>query len=78
MPAFVATWLAPTGMVKTIEDQGHLTSMGTVLKAYGTFLDNDTLSGATVEVTLDELHILKPVEYPNASQRWLGDDEGGF
>jgi len=78
LPAFVPTGLAPPGLVDLIEKAGHLTPMSTMMKAYDAFLEDDKLSGETVEVTLDELHFREPVPYPNASQKWLNKDEGGL
>jgi len=46
--------------------------MSTVIKAFDTFLDNDKMTGETVELSLDELHFRKQVDYPNESQRWIG------
>ena len=78
LPAFVPTGLAPPGLIEAMEDRGHITPMTTILKAYDAILDNGSLTGQTVEVSLQELFWRKPVEYPNESQRWLADDPDGF
>ena len=78
MPAFVPTGLAPEGLIEAVEEKGHLTPISSILKAYDALIDDDGKSGETVEVTLDELHFRKPVEFPNESQRWLSDDPEGF
>ena len=46
--------------------------MSTVIKAFDTFLDNDKMTGETVELSLDQLYFRKQVDYPNESQRWIG------
>jgi len=74
LPAFVATNLAPEGLVETMP-QEHLTPMSTILKAYDTFLENSDLSGETVEVSQDQLFFRKQVEYPNESQRWVSETD---
>ena len=78
LPAFVPTGLAPDGLIEKVEMKGHLTPMSTILKAYDALIDNDDFSGETVEVTLDELHFRKPVEFPNYSQKWLAEDLDGL
>ncbi len=45
--------------------------MSTVIKAFDTFLDNDQMTGESVELTLDELYFRKHVDFPNESQKWI-------
>ena len=77
LPAFVATGLAPPGAIEAIDKRGHLTPMSTILKAYGTFLEDGGMTGQTVEASLDKLFFRMPVEYPNESQRWMAEDPDG-
>lgn len=76
MPAFVPTGLCPPHVLDIFPKE-HITPMSIILKAYDKFLDGE-MSGQTVEVTLDELHFRTQPEYPNESQRWMGEDAGGF
>ncbi|MCJ1321773.1 hypothetical protein MMC15_007118 [Xylographa vitiligo] len=76
LPAFVPTGLAPPGLVDAVEAMGHLTPMGTVLRAYEELLEGGR-AGETVECSLGELYWRRPVEYPNESQRWLNEDAAG-
>ena len=69
-PAFVITGLAPPG-IRDVWPKEHITPMSTVTKAFDTFLDNDQMTGETVELTLDELHFRKHVDFPNESQMWI-------
>jgi 15-hydroxyprostaglandin dehydrogenase (NAD) len=77
LPAFVATGLAPAGLIDAMPKE-HLTPMSTILKAYDSFLENDDLSGETVECSGDQLYFRKKAEYPNKSQEWLAEDTDGF
>lgn len=52
--------------------------MSTILKAYDTFLESDSISGETVECSIDQLYFRKPSDYPDKSQRWLIEDPDGF
>jgi 15-hydroxyprostaglandin dehydrogenase (NAD) len=70
-PAFVVTGLCPPN-IRDIFPKEHITPMETVIKAFDTFLDDDKMTGQTVELSLDELHFRKQVDYPNESQRWIG------
>lgn len=74
LPAFVPTNLAPPGLINSIPEE-HITPMSTVLKAYDAFLDNEELSGETVEVSQDQLYYRKQVPYPSESLRWLNETD---
>lgn len=76
-PAFVITSLCPP-QVRDRFPPEHVTPMETVIKAFEMFLDNDDMSGEVVELTLDQLHHRTQPEYPNESQRWLGEDSTAF
>ena len=58
--------------MRDIFPKEHITPMETVIKAFDTFLDDDKMTGQAVELSLDELHFRKQVDYPNESQRWIG------
>ncbi|KAJ5726905.1 hypothetical protein N7493_005932 [Penicillium malachiteum] len=76
-PAFVLTGLCP----KDIRDRfpkEHVTPMSTIIKAYETFINDDSLSGQTVEVSLNQLYFRTQPDYPNESQRWLAEDSTSF
>ncbi|MCJ1311467.1 hypothetical protein MMC25_005138 [Agyrium rufum] len=77
MPAFIITGLAPKGLVETLEQKGHVTPMSSILKAYDAFIEDDSKTGETVEVSGQTLYWRKPVEFANESQRWLGEDLEG-
>ncbi|KAJ5936866.1 hypothetical protein N7466_003316 [Penicillium verhagenii] len=76
-PAFVPTALCPKDMLDRFPKE-HITPMSTVIKAYDTFLKDDTLTGQTVELSLDQLYFRVKPDYPNESQRWLGEDSASF
>lgn len=48
--------------------------MSTAIKAYDTFLRDDSMTGQTVELSLDQLYFRKQPEYANDSERWLSQD----
>lgn len=76
-PAFVPTALCPEEMLDRFPKE-HITPMSTVIKAYDTFLEDDTLYGQTVELSLDKLYFRTKPDYPNESQRWLGEESASF
>jgi len=76
-PAFVPTALCPKEMLDQFPKE-HITPMSTVIKAYDTFLGDNTLSGQTVELSLDQLHFRTKPDYPNESQRWLAESSASF
>lgn len=76
-PAFVPTGLCPEGMLDRFPKE-HITPMSTVIKAYDTFLEDDRLCGQIVELSLDKLYFRTQPDYPNESQRWLGEESASF
>lgn len=76
-PAFVMTGLCPPFIRDTFPKE-HVTPMATIMKAYDAFLDDDTMTGQTVEATLEQLHFRQMPEYSNESQRWMGQGSDGF
>ena len=77
LPAFVPTGLAPPGLIDIFPKE-HVTPISTVIKAFDTFLEYDSLSGETVELSQGDLFFRKKPDYPNESQRWLGEDSKSF
>lgn len=76
-PAFVPTALCPKDMLDRFPKE-HITPMSTVIKAYDTFLEDDSLCGQTVELSLDMLYFRTKPDYANESQRWLGEESARF
>ncbi|KAJ5385552.1 hypothetical protein N7517_003463 [Penicillium concentricum] len=76
-PAFVPTALCPKDMLERFPKE-HITPMSTVLRAYDTFINDGTLHGQTVEISLDHLYFRNKPEYPNESERWLLEDFSSF
>lgn len=76
-PAFVITNLCPPHIRHTFPKE-HITPMSTVLKAFDTFIDDDGMTGQTVELSLGDLYFRTQPEWANESQKWLGEDSDGF
>ncbi|KAH6995431.1 hypothetical protein EDB80DRAFT_755462 [Ilyonectria destructans] len=76
-PGFIVTNLCPKHMVDKFPKE-HITPMSSVLRAYDAFLTDDSLTGQTVELSLDQLYYRTKPEYANESQRWLGEDSAAF
>jgi 15-hydroxyprostaglandin dehydrogenase (NAD) len=73
-PTFVPTNLCPPHIRDRFPPE-HITPMSTVLKAVDVFLDNDSMNGETVELSLDQLYYRKRPEYIDDNVRWLGSEE---
>lgn len=78
LPVFVATGLAPEGVVEAVEKKGYLTPMSSILRAYDELLAAEDLAGETVEVSGKELYWRKPVGFSNWGSRWFADDPDGL
>lgn len=76
-PAFIKTNLCPPHIRDTFPEE-HVTPMSTVMKAIDTFIDDDTMTGQTVELSLDQLYFRKQPEWANKSQKWLGEESAAF
>lgn len=76
-PAFVPTNLCPPQILHIFPKE-HITPMSTVLKAYETFLEDSSITGQTVELSLDQLYFRKQSEWANESQRWIGEESKEF
>lgn len=79
LPAFVPTNLCPPHVLHLFPKE-HITPMSTVLKAFDTFLDDDNMTGQTVELSLENpgMYFRTQPEWANASQRWLGEESKSF
>jgi 15-hydroxyprostaglandin dehydrogenase (NAD) len=77
LPAFVATGLAPDGLVEMVESKGHLTPMSSILEAYDRYLEEETMAGQTCEVSGKQLYYRLPIGFPNWSSKWLAQDPDG-
>jgi len=77
LPAFVPTGLAPPGLIDIFPKE-HITPMSTVMKAYDTFMADDEMTGQTVELSQGQLFFREKADYPNESQRWIGEESKKF
>ncbi|KFY95299.1 hypothetical protein V500_02852 [Pseudogymnoascus sp. VKM F-4518 (FW-2643)] len=76
-PSFVPTGLCPPHVLHKFPKE-HITPMSTVLKAFDTFIGDNTMTGQTVELSLGHLYFRKQPEWANESQKWLGEESGEF
>lgn len=76
-PAFVVTNLCPPHMLERFPKE-HITPMSTVTKALDRFLENGSMTGQCVELSLGELYHREEIECPNESQRWLREEAKAF
>ena len=76
-PSFVLTNLCPPH-VRDLFPKEHITPMDTVLEAFSRFLEDETMTGQIVELSLDQLYFRTPPEWANASQKWLGEESMKF
>jgi NAD(P)-dependent dehydrogenase (short-subunit alcohol dehydrogenase family) len=72
-PGFIPTGLCPPGLLE-IWPKEHITPLSTAIKAIDEFLGDDTMTGQAVELSQGDIFFRKPVDYPNESQRWIGED----
>ncbi|KAB2105915.1 hypothetical protein AG0111_0g5706 [Alternaria gaisen] len=72
-PAFIPTNLCPPEVAKRWPKE-HITPLSTVNKAIDAFLADDTLTGQAVELSQENIYFRQPVDYPNESQRWIGEE----
>ncbi len=76
-PAFVITNLCPPHM-RDLFPKEHITPMGTIMRAFDAFIDDDAMTGQAAEASLNQLYFRKQPEWANESQRWLGQDSSKF
>lgn len=51
-----------------------MTPLSTVNKAIDAFLEDRTLTGQVVELSLESIYFREQVGWPNESQRWIGEE----
>jgi 15-hydroxyprostaglandin dehydrogenase (NAD) len=73
-PTWVPTNLCPPNIRDKFPKE-HITPMSTVMKAVDLFLDNQNMTGETVELSLDKLYHRQRPEYIDDNVRWLGSEE---
>jgi 15-hydroxyprostaglandin dehydrogenase (NAD) len=76
-PAFVPTSLCPASVLDIFPKE-HITPMSTVMRAFDRFLQDDRMTGQTMELSLDNHYLRVQPEWANESQRWLGEDSKAF
>lgn len=52
----------------------QITPMATALKAYEMILDDDSMTGQVLELSIERVILRKPTEYATENQRWLIED----
>jgi len=72
-PAFIPTNLCPPEVLKRWPKE-HITPLSTVNKAIDAFLADDKLTGQAVELSQENIYFRQQVDYPNESQRWMGEE----
>jgi 15-hydroxyprostaglandin dehydrogenase (NAD) len=87
MPGFVDTNIMPPGLVERWPKE-HITPLATIVRAFNELIDEGgrvegdgksqgkngiVKAGCAVECSVDELFYREPVEYANASQKWITD-----
>jgi len=73
LPVMIETNLMPEPL-RPLWDREQLTPMNTALKAFDTFLADSTMTGQTVELSLDQLIFDKQQEYSTANAKWMCDE----
>ena len=69
-PVMIATNIMPE-QYRHLWDPAQMTPVSTALKAYDTFLGDDSMTGQTVELALDNLHFQEKPAYTNENARWM-------
>ena len=70
-PTLVATNLMPRHVAENYSDPKNLTPMSTVQKAFDAILNDDELTGQTLELTLDEVVFKQQPEYSRPNTSWM-------
>ncbi|KAF1950330.1 NAD(P)-binding protein [Byssothecium circinans] len=73
LPGFIPTNLCPPQILK-VWPKEHITPLSTAIKAIDAFLADDSMTGETVELSQENIYFRKCVDYPNESQRWIGEE----
>lgn len=77
LPVLVDTNIWPEHAQHMV-DPARLTPKTTVCKAFAMFLANDTMTGQTVELALDQLIFRKQEAYSNENAQWMCDSHELF
>lgn len=72
-PAFVPTNLAPKSLLAKFPKE-HITPVSTIVRAFEVFADDAKLTGQVAECSLDQIYYRDQPEYPNESERWIGEE----
>jgi 15-hydroxyprostaglandin dehydrogenase (NAD) len=72
-PGFIPTNLCPPGLLE-LWPKEHITPLSTAIKAIDAFLEDDTMTGETVELSQENIYFRKHVDWANESQRWVGEE----
>jgi len=73
LPGFVATGLAPAGLVDRWPKE-YVTPMTTVLRAFDLFLGEKDMTGQCVELSGEDICPHSVPKYPNEVSRWLHEE----
>jgi 15-hydroxyprostaglandin dehydrogenase (NAD) len=73
LPAVVPTAIATPEFFRDMPKK-NITPMTSIIKTYDTLIDDNEMSGQCIEVSGEELHYRKQMEYANDSQRFLFTD----
>ena len=76
-PAFVPTNLAPQELLEAMPKE-HITPMSTIMRAFQGFIDDGSLTGKVAECSLNEIYYREKPEYPNESERWMGEESAHY
>ncbi|OQV03520.1 hypothetical protein CLAIMM_08556 [Cladophialophora immunda] len=74
-PGFIKTGLAPPAIL-SIFPKERMTPMSTAMKAYESFLNDDSLTGQVAELSGASVYYRQQVDYPDETMRWLSQDSG--
>ncbi|KAH9204678.1 hypothetical protein DL95DRAFT_319006 [Leptodontidium sp. 2 PMI_412] len=74
-PAFVATAVCPPALLDLFPRE-HITPMSSVMKGFDVFLEDEMMTGKTVEVSLEKVNFREQVEYLDDNQKWLIEEAG--
>jgi len=72
-PGFIPTNLCPPEILK-VWPKEHITPLSTAIKAIDAFLDDDTMTGQTVELSQENIYFREMVDWVNESQKWIGTE----
>lgn len=72
-PGFIPTPLCPPFVLERFP-KDRMSPMEAALRVYDVFLDDDSLSGQTVELSNSDMFFTKQPEYCSDTMRWLGEE----